>query len=118
MRVELNRFRIKRGKSDRVDEWMKTLNDRRNECLATLERERMYVEVIFRERTSEDEFLYWFSIQGEDAEPIQTSAHDIDRTHLEFWAECIDSEYGPRECDPQLVLLQQSVAKAIGWEGA
>lgn len=117
MRVELKRFRIKRGKSDRVDEWMKTLNDRRNECLATLERERMYVEVIFRERTSEDEFLYWFSIQGEDAEPIQTSAHAIDRTHLEFWAECIDSEYGPRECDPQLVLLQKGVAQAIGWEG-
>jgi hypothetical protein len=116
MRVGLTRFRVKPGRSDRVDEWMKTLNDRRAECLATLERELMYVEVVFRERTSEGDFLYWFSIQGEESARVETSPHDIDREHLDFWAECIDGDYGPCDCDPQLVLLQKEVADTIGWK--
>lgn len=116
MKVELTRFRVRPGQSARVDEWMKMLNDRRAECRATLERERMYVEVIFRERTGGEEFLYWFSIQGEEGERVESSPHEIDRDHLEFWGECIDADAGPRDCDLQLVLLQKRVAEAIGWE--
>ena len=38
MRVELTRFRVLPGKSERVDEWLRVLNERMPETLATLER--------------------------------------------------------------------------------
>jgi hypothetical protein len=55
MRVELTRYRVKPGKSARVDEWLQTLTDRREECLITLEREKMKVEAIFREQIGDND---------------------------------------------------------------
>lgn len=49
MIVELTRFRVKPGMSHKVDEWLKFLNDNMEGVLLTLEREKMYVETIFRE---------------------------------------------------------------------
>ena len=49
MIVELTRFRVKLGMSHKVDEWLKFLNDNMEGVLLTLEREKMYVETIFRE---------------------------------------------------------------------
>ena len=48
MNVELTRFKVKQGKSHRVDEWMQLLNDNMKEVLLTLNDEKMYVETIFR----------------------------------------------------------------------
>lgn len=97
MIIELDRFRVLPGKSERVDEWMAMLNARLDECLATFARERMYLEVIFRERNNEGDFLYWFSIQGEGGAMVETSEHSLDRDHIAFWNECIDPVYvGPR----------------------
>ena len=64
MQVELTRFKVKPGMSSVVDEWLKFLNDNMEGVLLTLEREKMYVETIFREKQGEDEYLYWYSIQG------------------------------------------------------
>ena len=117
MKVELTRFRVRPGKSERVDEWMRTLNERRAECLATFEREQMYVEAIFREKTAEADFLYWFSIQGVQGEGVETSPHAIDRVHRDFWAECVDSDHGPDfDFDPQLVLMREGIASDIDGE--
>ena len=58
MRVELTRVRVKPGKSGRVDEWLAMLNGRMDEVKETLVREELHVEVIFREISGEDEFLY------------------------------------------------------------
>jgi hypothetical protein len=115
MRVELTRFRIVPGKSERVDEWLGLLNERMPETLATLERERMHVEVIFRERVGEEEFLSWFAIQGEDGEHVRTSPHEIDKLHLEYWRECIDENYGAHDAVPQVVMVPTALATAIGW---
>jgi|GEM_PF-6260367 len=41
MRVELSRFQVKQGKSERVDEWLKMLNINVDEVLQTLEREQL-----------------------------------------------------------------------------
>lgn len=49
MNVELTRFKVKPGKSHRVDEWMQLLNENMKEVLLTLNDEKMYVETIFRE---------------------------------------------------------------------
>ena len=115
MRVELTRFRVLPGKSRRVDEWLAMLNERMTETLATLEREQMHVEVIFRERVGEEEFLSWFSIQGEERERLETSSHEVDRLHLDYWRECIDETYRAPEAVPQVVMVADTVAQAIKW---
>ena len=70
MKVELTRLRIKPDKIARVDEWLRELNQRIDECVATFAREKMYVEVVFRERYNGEDFLYWFSIQHESGELV------------------------------------------------
>jgi hypothetical protein len=46
MKVELSRFRVRQGKSARVDDWMSMLNANLDEALHTLDREQMKFEVI------------------------------------------------------------------------
>jgi hypothetical protein len=40
MKVELTRLRIKKGKSERVNEWLALINERIEEALETLGREQ------------------------------------------------------------------------------
>lgn len=47
LNVELSRFRVKEGKTAKVDEWMAFLNNHMKDTLLTLENEKMYVEKIF-----------------------------------------------------------------------
>ncbi len=115
MRVELSRYRVKPGKSERVDAWLLALNDRMPETLATLEREEMKFEVIFREMIGEDEYLTWVSVQGEAGAPVETSPHEIDQIHLDFWRECIDDTYGRHDAQPQVVMVPPVVAAAMAW---
>jgi hypothetical protein len=97
MRIELDRFRVLPGKSERVDQWMTMLNSRFDECLATFAREHMYIEIVFREHADDEDYLYWFSIRGEGGATVETSEHALDKDHLAFWRECIDPVYvGPR----------------------
>jgi hypothetical protein len=115
MKVELTRLRIKKGKSPRVDEWLKMINQRIDEAVATLDREQMKLEVIFREVIGEDDFLCWFTVQDEIGEPIETSPFDLDREHRQFGEECIDHDYGGHEAQPQVILVPAFVARAMNW---
>jgi len=105
MKVELTRFRVNAGKSEQVRRWLEMLNNRMPEVLQTLDREKMYVEVIFREEKNGEEFLYWFSVQGEGGDLCTTSPYDVDKKHLEFWQECIDREFGKEELKPEVVMI-------------
>lgn len=116
MKVELSRFRVKAGKSARVDEWLGMLNSRMNDVVQTLDREQMKLEVIFREMIDGIEYLYWFSVQGEQGERCETSPFEVDAKHMEFWDECIDDDYGRRDAQPQVVMVPEVVAKAMAWE--
>ena len=116
MKVQLTRFRIKPDKLSRADEWLQVLNERIDECVTTLEREKMYVEVVFRERYNGDDFLYWFTIQHESGQPLETSPHAIDQIHRAFGRECIDLTYGAVDPVPQVVMIPERVAAAMGWQ--
>ena len=116
MRVELSRFRVKPGKSARVDEWLAMLNSRMDEVKQTLVREEMKTEVIFREIIGEDEYLYWFSIQGQAGEHVRTSPFEVDRLHIAFHEECIDHDYGMRDAQPQVIMIPDEIARAMGWD--
>ena len=89
MRVELTRVRVKQGKSARVDEWLKMLNDNMNEVIQTLDREQMKVEVIFREMIDGEEYLY---------------------------EECIDHKYGAHDAQSQVVMVPPKIAQAMDWD--
>jgi len=116
MKVELSRFRVKPGKSERVDDWLGLLNGRMSEVLQTLDREQMKLEVIFREIIDETEYLYWFSVQGDGAESCETSPFEVDAKHIEFWNECIDESYGRHDSQPQVVMVAAGIAEAMAWE--
>ncbi len=116
MRVELTRVRVKEGKSARVDDWLKMLNEEMDEVIQTLDREQMKVEVIFREMIDGDEYLYWFSVQGEAGEEVNTSPFEVDRKHVAFHEECIDHGYGAHDAQPQVVMVPPYIAHAIGWD--
>ena len=92
MNIELSKFRVKTGKSEKVDEWLQFLNDNMEDVLLTLEGEKMYIETIFREKTEDAEYLYWYSIQGEDGQSVMESESWIDKKHLEYWDECIEND--------------------------
>ncbi|MBO1580869.1 DUF6176 family protein [Bacillus sp. XF8] len=113
MNVELTRFKVKPGKSQRVDEWMKLLNDHMKEVLLTLDDEKMYVETIFREIRDGEEYLYWYSVQGEGGIAVEASRHEIDKKHLEFWYECIDEEAPAIDMKTEVVMIQDVVKEAM-----
>ncbi|MCF7620924.1 MULTISPECIES: DUF6176 family protein [Bacillaceae] len=109
MNVELTRFRVKEGKSERVDEWLKFLNENMNDVLITLEGEKMYVETIFREHLNGDEYLYWYSVQGQGGQGVQESDHWIDKKHLEYWKECIDETFKPVDLKTEVVMIPENI---------
>ena len=90
MKVELSRFKIKKGKEAAADEWMKLLNDRIAEAVETMGREKMYVEAVFEESINGEKYLTWFSIQDESGKMCATSEYELDKIHLKYWKECID----------------------------
>ena len=73
LKAELSRFKVKEGKSGKVDEWMAFLNDHMEDTLLTLENEKMFVESIHREVVNGTEFLYWYSVQGEGGTEVYDS---------------------------------------------
>ena len=112
MIVELTRFRVKPGMSHKVDEWLKFLNDNMEGVLLTLEREKMYVETIFREKCDDEEYLYWYSVQGENGIRVEESDSWIDKKHLEYWDECIDKNYYV-EMSMQVSMISNHIANLM-----
>lgn len=111
--IELTRFRVIKGKSEKVDEWMKFLNDNMKDALLTLEGEKMYIETIFREILDGEEYLYWYSIQGEGGIEVENSESWIDTRHLEYWEECIDKDFKPKDLDVQVVMIPEKIQEKM-----
>jgi len=109
--IELTRFKVKEGKSKLVDEWLLFLNENMSETLITLEKEKMYVETIFREVFNGEEYLYWYSVQGEGGQEVEESDHWIDKKHLEYWEECIDKNFKPIDLKTEVVMIPNNINK-------
>jgi hypothetical protein len=93
--TELMSFPVKAGMELRAQQWMQTLVERQAECVATLDREAMHFESIFRVEVDGRLYLSWFSVQGTTGAHVNSSPFPIDKLHMEFWAECIDSSAPP-----------------------
>lgn len=108
--LELSRGTVLPGASAEADRWMAMLNDRLDECVATLDRERMAVEIVFRLREGETEHLYWVAIKGAAGGGLDP-ADPIDRDH-EAQARRT-KEPGWVEAEPQVLLLPDPVRRAV-----
>lgn len=109
--VELSRARTHPGVDDTVDEWMTMLNDRVDECVATLSTERMALEIVFRHIDDHgDGWLYWVSIQGADG-----GGHDmsnaIDVDHVAYGKRVKGP--GWEELTPQFLLAPDHIRNSI-----
>jgi len=113
MNIELTRFKVKKGKSERVDEWLTFLNENMKDVLVTLEGEKMYIETIFREHLNGDEYLYWYSVQGIGGQEVQNSNHWIDKKHIEYWEECIDETFKPIDLKTEVVMIPDKIRKSM-----
>jgi hypothetical protein len=108
--VELSRGKVLPGASAEADRWMRMLNDRLDECVATLDAERMAIEIVFRLREGEDEYLYWVSVHGADGAELDVS-NPVDRDHV---AQAMRTkEPGWVEAEPQVLLLPDPVRRAV-----
>lgn len=109
MNIELTRFRVKSGQTAMVDEWLAFLNEHMADVLVTLENEKMYVETIFREVLDGQEYLYWYSVQGEGGLEVEESDHWIDKKHLEYWEACIDKTFRPVDLSTEVVMIPHHI---------
>lgn len=107
--AELSRFKVKEGKNEAVDQWMDFLNGHMENVLLTLNDEKMFVETIFKEKIDGTTYLYWHSVQGEGGAELESSGHEVDKKHMEYWNECIDSSYGSVDMEAQVVMIQKKV---------
>ena len=111
--VELTRFRVLSDKTQLVDEWLLFLNEHMQETLLTLEAEKMYIETIFREVLDGYEYLYWYSVQGENGQAVEDSQHWIDKKHLEYWNKCIDKTFRPVDLTPEVIMIPEKIKYAM-----
>ena len=108
--VELSRAKVKPGASAEADRWMQMLNDRLDECVATLDRERMAIEIVFRLREGDDEYLYWVAVRGKNGADLDMDL-PIDRDHA---AQAVRTkEPGWVEAEPQVLMLPDPVREAV-----
>ncbi len=109
--VELSRAKVLPGAGAEADRWMAMLDERRDECVATLDRERVAVEVVFRLQEDGEDHLFWMTIRGDSGAGIESSEHAIDRDHVAQAQRT--KEPGWVEAEPQVLLLPEPVRQAV-----
>lgn len=88
------KIKLKPDSIEKVREWVRVVNKRKDEVLATLRDESVILECVFLDQTSEGDFLIYLmkakSIE-KAIEAFEKSTHEIDAYHRNFksetWAE-------------------------------
>ncbi|MBB6174358.1 hypothetical protein HNR23_004418 [Nocardiopsis mwathae] len=110
LKVELTRHRIRPGRRAEFDAWMRMLEERREECVATLEAERMAVECVFHFEDADGEWIFWLEIYGEGGRGPDTGV-PIDRDHVAYSERA--KIPGHESAELRLLLLPDPVREAI-----
>lgn len=108
--VALHRARIRPGMEHEATEWMQMLNDRLDEAVDTLGRERMAIEVVFRSSEPDGDYLTWVTVRGR-GESVESSTHQLDIDHVAYDRRV--REPGWATAEPQLLLLPEPVRAAV-----
>lgn len=81
------KIKLKPDSLEKVGKWAKMINERKNEALATLRDEGVFLECVFLDQTSEGDFLiYVMKAKSFDKakEIHKKSVHEIDKLHQKF----------------------------------
>jgi hypothetical protein len=108
--VELSRCTVLPGASEEADRWMAMLDDRVDECVATLDAERMAIEIVFRLKEDGKDYLFWVAVRGKDGAGLDLS-NPIDRDHDAQARRT--KEPGWVEAEPQVLMLPDPVRDAV-----
>jgi len=108
--VRLLRAKVRPGAGAEADTWMAMLGERLDECVATLDRERMAVEIVFRLRENGDDYLFWVTLKGAGGAGLDETI-PIDRDHAAQSRRT--KEPGWTEAEAQVLLLPGPVREAI-----
>ena len=113
-KIELTRFRIKKGKEVKAQEWMDFLNSHHEDTVETMAAENMFIETVFAEKSQDGYmYFYWYSIQNEGGQSVEESENYIDKKHNEYWDECIDETYKPINMKLEESLIAPNINKII-----
>ncbi|WP_096155019.1 MULTISPECIES: DUF6176 family protein [Bacillus] len=56
-----------------------------------------------------EEYLYWYSVQGNRGIEVNDSTHEIDKIHLRYWNECIDPIFQPVDLETTVVMIPENI---------
>lgn len=87
--VRLHRFSLRPDRLPEFDQWVQFEHDHHAETVATLEREKMYAEAIFRDREHDPTSIYWLEIRDEGGGETSNSPLPIDRQYARFMQETL-----------------------------
>jgi hypothetical protein len=87
------KIKLKPNSLDRVREWARTINARRDEALETLRDETVVIEAVFLDQTEQGDYLIAL-MKAESfekaGEAVEKSAHPIDEYHRRVMREVRD----------------------------
>ena len=110
--VRLHRFKVDPASLSIFDEWMQFEHANHAETVATLNREQMYVEAIFRDREQDPTTIYWLEVRSPDGASSNRSPLPIDETYDQFERETL-VPHSRRTLLPEYTLVPDFLMKSI-----
>jgi hypothetical protein len=92
LQVRLHRVEIRDGKLGRYADWQRFLHDHHDEAVATLAREHMYVEAMFRDPGRDPRVLYWLEVRDDAGAHANDSTLEVDREHERYMREVLRND--------------------------
>lgn len=112
MRLELSRAKVVPGRESEAEDWMRMLNDRHDEAVATLPAERAPFQASFLHREFDGSlWIYHLSLTAEERPDYEPHTTDIDRDHAAYGARV--KLPGWEELRPMLLLTPTHIREAM-----
>ncbi len=84
LKVSLYRFELNKDKMKIYEDWVKWHDTEHEPIVASLEREKMYLESVFRDTLNYPNVIYWLAFNGEGGKNYESSPLAVDKKHSEY----------------------------------
>ncbi len=111
VKVTLHRFDLRDGADPALREWLAHLAAHHREAVATLDRERMYLEAKFT-LPDDPARLYWLTVEGDGGGSVETSVSELDRRHMAYMKRVL-ADGSDRRAETRDMLMPDFIAAAI-----
>jgi len=92
LQVRLHRVEIRDDKLGRYADWQRFLHAHHDEAVATLAREHMFVEAMFRDPARDPHVLYWLEVRDDAGAHVDDSTLEVDRVHERYMREVLRND--------------------------